>query len=422
MTINQLFDWRIFGLALLAAGLSYVLTCLARVVAPKLGFMDKPDGVRKVHRRPTPLMGGVALFVAVLGAVLLCRSPALISPSGFSPSSCNLCAVLFSAGLFCLLGLADDKWTMRPRTKLLGQAVACIPFLVLGRSIETIGIFGFEIPLGSLGLLVTVLWLITCVNVINLLDGLDGLAATVGLIAAVALALLSLVGGRVEVAILAVVLAGSLCGFLLHNWPPAKIFLGDSGSMTIGLLIGAMSIDASLKTSTAFMMLPLVALLSIPIFDATVAVLRRRLDGKGVGAPDREHIHHQLRARGLTELKTLLLISCLCLFSATASAVSIYLRSDLIALTVCGIIVGTLLAGRLFGHRELGRLLHRLQSVATGAVVAEKQEAAPVVRFDGAFHGRQKRSALAAREQAAEDKHASVLSGPPPHERRRKAA
>lgn len=410
MTISQLIDWRIAGPALLAAGLSYGLTCLARVVSPKLGLIDKPDGVRKLHRQPTPVMGGVALFGAVLGAILLCRSPMLSSLSGFGPISRNLCAVLFSAGLFCLLGLADDKWTMRPRTKLLGQAVACLPFLILGKSIETIGIFGFEIPLGSMGVLVTLLWLITCVNVINLLDGLDGLAATIGLIAAIALALLSLFSGRVEVAILAVVLAGSLSGFLVHNWPPAKIFLGDSGSLTIGLLIGAMSIDASLKTSTAFMMVPLLALLSIPLLDATVAVLRRKLDGKGVGTPDREHIHHQLRARGFTELRTLLLISCLCLFSATGAAVSIYFRNDLIALTVSGIIVGTLLAGRLFGHRELGRLLHRLQSVATGAMGEQKQEQIPVIRFDDASHGRQRRAALTARDRA-EDTHARALSG-----------
>ena len=178
--------------------------------------------------------------------------------------------------------------------------------------IETVRVFGAFWNPGPLAIPFTVFWLVACVNIVNLLDGHDGLASTIGLIAVGTMAVLSGMIGGVELAVLCLIAGGAIAGFLIHNWPPAKIFLGDAGSMTIGFLIGALSMESSLKSAATFTLITPLAVLCVPMFDTVMAIVRRKLSGRSIGAADRGHIHHRLQDSGFSRLQTLLVISGLC--------------------------------------------------------------------------------------------------------------
>jgi len=274
----------------------------------------------------------------------------------------NWVALIASAGLMCALGLWDDKFGMRARGKLMGQIVACVPFVVWGRTIETVTLFGIGLHVGHWGVLFTLFWLVACTNAINLMDGLDGLAAMIGVIACVTLAALSAFLGNQSVMLLSIVVAGSLTGFLIHNWPPAKVFLGDSGSLTIGFLVGALSLEANLKQATGVTLIVPLVLVSIPAYDTFMAIVRRRLTGKEIGKGDLRHIHHRLQERGLTDLQVLLVLSALCLAMSLIAIVSVYAASDLLALAVCGVILVLMIAGRVFGHYEATLMVRSLRA------------------------------------------------------------
>ena len=213
---------------------SLILTPLVRKLALKIGLVDRPDSRRKLHAGPMPLGGGVVVFLAmsvVLGGVLVVRNPWAI---GLSKDWHDALAFFISGGFIVALGLVDDRFGLRGRQKLLGQIVAASLLAASGLVIHGLGIFGYYLDLGPFALPVTVLWLVGAINAINLLDGIDGLATTIGIILSVTLAVLAAMTNHPGVATIALVLAGSMLGFLRYNFPPAKIFLGDAGSMLIG--------------------------------------------------------------------------------------------------------------------------------------------------------------------------------------------
>lgn len=355
----------VLAVVALAIGASCVLTALAKLVADRIGLIDTPDGSRKSHTEPTPLMGGVAIFGSLLITLFVARWAELKwlvdNPGRLEFTS----MLLVSSGLFCLLGLWDDKWGIRPRTKFLLQIVACLPFVMWGRSIDSVHFLGIDVVLGPFGALFTVFWLVGCVNIINLVDGLDGLAGSIGLIICLAVAAHSEMQGLVGVAPLGLIVAGSLFGFLLHNWPPATIFLGDSGSLTVGFLVGALSIEGSLKTATGFALAVPLVLISVPVFDTVMAILRRKLTGRGIGEADRAHIHHCLQNRGLTRWQSLLAITALCMAMAGAALFSAYFQNDVLALSVCVGLLAMLIVGRVFGYNETVLIFRHIQVIST---------------------------------------------------------
>jgi hypothetical protein len=164
---------------------------------------------------------------------------------------------------------------------------------------------------------------------------------------------------------LALVFAGSLFGFLLHNWPPASIFLGDSGSLMIGFLIGALAIESSLKKATGFALAIPLVLVSVPVFDTFMAIVRRKLNGRGIGEADRGHIHHCLQDRGLSRAKSLLIIAALCLAMAAVTLVSAYFQNDLLALGLCVALLVLLIVGRVFGYNETMLFFRYFQALST---------------------------------------------------------
>lgn len=342
---------------------SVLLTGFARRIAPFCGLVDKPDGGRKRHAKPTPVMGGIAMCAAISLSTLIVFQLFPLSHAG-QPLTVNP-ALFLSSLLMCLLGFVDDRWNLRPRSKLIGQVAACLPYVLLSSGIDRIQLLGVGIDLGWASLPFTLFWLVACSNVINLTDGLDGLAGSISLIAVATIAALSGWYGQTEVFVFSSIVVGAIVGFLIHNWPPAKIFMGDAGSLTLGFLIGALAIEANLKQATGFMMGTPLVLISIPVFDTLMAILRRKLNGKAIGAADRRHIHHRLQDKGLTRTQTLLALIAICSALAVATLVSVFLEKELIALAICGATLIALIAAKVFGDEELRLFLRHVEAVGT---------------------------------------------------------
>lgn len=350
---------------------SGLLTMIAIRLAPMLGFLDRPDGGRKRHEGATPLLGGVAVLAALLTSIALLPE-ASATPQTELIHSQFMMALGTTASMLCVLGLFDDRFGMRARFKFLGQVIAVLPFVVWGCQVETVDVLGLGIHLGpTIGFAFAMFWLVSCTNAINLMDGLDGLASSIGLIAAVTIGVIALITGQSSAAMLAFAFAGAIAGFLFFNRPPAKVFLGDSGSMTIGFVVGALALGASVKKATGFALVVPLVLVSVPAFDTFMAIVRRKLSGQSMGDPDRRHLHHRLKDRGFSDTKVLLLISTVCLGMAGGAIAATLFDADWIAVASCMVLLGLLMLNRVFGHEEARLAIRHAQTIAlwwTGSV------------------------------------------------------
>src|SRR5262249_36899268 len=225
--------------------------------------------------------------------------------------------VLLAAIIILVIGFIDDTRSVGPRLKLLGQTLAVLTLYAGGIRIQTVDVLGLSIDLGFPGarlnlfglpfdlalpsFLVTLFWFLGCMNVWNLIDGMDGLATGVGLLVSGTLTLVAIHNENFEVAVLAVALAGSLGGFLLYNWHPACIFLGDSGAMLIGLLIGVIGVRGSMEGPSAISILFPILAMGLPISDTAMAIFRRWVRNLPLSAADRRHVHHILIGLGLNQ-------------------------------------------------------------------------------------------------------------------------
>ncbi|QDT36378.1 MraY family glycosyltransferase [Stratiformator vulcanicus] len=346
---------------------SVVATAAAIWVAKNIDLHDRPDGGRKAHACPIPVLGGVGVLTAFVStsAIILWMTGWADSPYLTQQSISLFCSAL----LFAAIGLWDDIFPVRPWTKFVGQIVASVPFAVFGQPIDWFEFLGFHITLGGTGTVFTIFWLTACANAVNLIDGLDGLAGTLGLIATATIAVVAHRLGMETTSVLALMTAGSIVGFLCYNLPPAKIFLGDSGSLLIGYLIGALSIQSSMKTATGFALAMPLILISVPAFDVMMAILRRTLSGKGIGEGDRLHLHHRLQDRGLSRFQTLLVVSALSSMTAAITVATIVFKNDLLGMGLCAALLISLIVGRVFGHHETLLAFRKAQTVA--GVIAE---------------------------------------------------
>jgi UDP-GlcNAc:undecaprenyl-phosphate GlcNAc-1-phosphate transferase len=271
-----------------------VLVPVAIVLSRRFGWIAEPGG-RHAHAGPTPMLGGLAMYLGFAIAVLV-----------FLPRYGDTFGVLVVTGLGMVLLAIDDRWPMRPIVKLGVQiALAVLAVVVFAIEIKFVSLpGGHVIQLGWLMAPVTIFWLVGMQNTVNLLDGADGLAA--GVIAIVALILMLAAGQlrQIEVVQLAGALAGVCVGFLLFNFPPARIFMGDSGAHFLGLALGLISVLGVAKVAVAFALAAPVLALAVPIADTAWAILRRRRRGKSVGTADNLHIHHRLQSFGLNARQT----------------------------------------------------------------------------------------------------------------------
>jgi len=334
--------------AALAGSLAF--TPVVRRASTHWGVIDDPDGGRKLHARAVPLWGGVAVYIALIVGVIAARFGAFGVGEDLDELSA---AVIAAAGMVCFFGCIDDHYRLPARLKLLLQIASVLPIAMIGYSVESITAFGITVHLGWLGVPLTVLWLVGCINAINLLDGMDGLASMVGLFTAVTMAVIATHQGNQYVAVIAIALAGALAGFLVHNRPPASIFLGDSGSMVIGLVVGILGVCSTLKTSATLAITAPLVVMTFPMFDTFLAVVRRKLTGRRFDAADRQHIHHRLLDRGMKPWLVLAIIGTLCLGTGIAAIVGSIVRSDALAWVTAALLIILVIRLRLFGHHEL---------------------------------------------------------------------
>lgn len=345
----------VFGLALV---LSLVLTPLMRKIALRTGFVDRPVA-RSMHTEPKPYLGGVAIFLAFAAAVLL----------GGGAKNNEVLGILVGGGLTLLLGIVDDKIRLSAKVKLLGQIVAAavlvyyfdvkIDHIYSPLGDKWVHFYGWAGPL-------TIFWIVAFTNVVNLIDGLDGLAAGISSIASLTLLLVSLQNQFATPIVLTAALAGAAIGFLRYNFNPAKIFMGDAGSMFLGYTLAAVSVHGVLKTTvTVGVFVPVLAL-ALPIFDTAFAIIRRLATGRSIGEADKDHLHHRLLRLGLSHRNTVLVMW----------TISAWLGLSAVAMTEVSIeqaliIMGMVLLGILFGAKKVGLLD---VTAATPQVTAPKQK------------------------------------------------
>lgn len=248
----------VFALSLTA---SLVLTPMVRFAALRWGLVDRPDGRRKMHGRITPAAGGLSILAAVAGSVAFVWWTFQPLREQIGEQEKYLFGLLGASAVACLVGVLDDLGYLRGRHKLLGQLLAVAIVMSCGVVVRSIGVFHTQIDLGLLAVPFTVFFLLGAINSLNFLDGMDGMLTSVGLIISLGMAAMAIYSGQWITACFAMALAGALLAFLWYNFPPASIFLGDSGSMVIGLVTGVVAIQSSLKgPATIALIAPTVAL------------------------------------------------------------------------------------------------------------------------------------------------------------------
>ncbi len=338
---------------LLIFAISFMGCVLATPAVTRLaiwfGAIDRPDQFRRIHKGATPRMGGLGLaFGLMLGIVLVVCGGYLRGWEPFAEWWAKLGPVAIAGTIVLLIGAVDDLRGIGPRVKLLGQAAAVMVLylsgikignvVILGMPIRldepsfTFHLFGHEQTIAILGLLATMFWFLACMNIWNLIDGMDGLASGVGLLVSGTLMLVAIHHGNSGVAFLAAALAGSLAGFLLYNWHPACIFLGDSGSLLIGLLIGVIGVQGSLKAPSAISMLFPILAMGLPISDTAMAIFRRWVRNLPLSSADRRHVHHLLIGLGLNPRQAAILLYCFSGFLCGVVLLGVALQNEFLAL------------------------------------------------------------------------------------------
>ncbi len=352
-----------FAIALI---LSLLATYLVRRLAPRFGLVDSPDGVRKLQRMAIPVGGGLAVLFAMMVSVTIALSLDSRVALSFVERLPQWLALGIAGTIIVIVGLIDDCVVLRPMQKLLGQLVAITVLVVFGHlQIVEVTVFGTNLHLGWAAIPVTYFWFLAAVNSLNLLDGMDGLLGTVGGIICAALACIGILTGQPAAVIVAVALVGALVGFLRYNLPPASIYLGDSGSMLIGLMIGGIAIQASMKSHAAALLAP-TALLVLPFLDTFAAIVRRKLSGRGMSHADREHLHHVLlRRAGWTVRYALFVVAGLGGIAALGATLAVYFRHDSIAIVTSLGVVVVLLAFGWFGGTELQLIRKRFAKLSS---------------------------------------------------------
>lgn len=296
----------------LAFAVAYVATPQAIRLAHKLGAIDVPKDGRRVHKKPIPRMGGMAIFAGFLVSALI-----------FVPMTHKLLGVLVGTLMIVGMGLIDDVKPLKAKTKLLIQVLAAGIAVYSGIRIEWIsnpfdtvdGMF----YIGWVGIPLAIFWIVGITNTVNLIDGLDGLAAGVSAISAITMAFVAYgsISGNSDGAyilsqtnstLLLLALAGGAVGFLPYNFNPAKIFMGDTGSLFLGYTLSIIAIDAAIKSAATLAIAIPVLALGIPIFDTTFAIIRRANAGKPIMEADKGHLHHRLLGKGLSQKKTVLIL------------------------------------------------------------------------------------------------------------------
>lgn len=327
---------------IVAALVASLLTPIVRRLALRLGAVAQPTR-RDVHARAIPRLGGVAICLALFAPVVGLFFVETVVAQQVQAELRKVTGLFVGGLVMCAVGVVDDTRGLRNLYKLYAQIAVSILAFFCGFRIEAVALpFVGTLEMGIFALPVTALWIVGIINALNLIDGLDGLAAGVAFFAAITNLVVAYIAGFSIGALIMAAMLGSLLGFLLYNFNPARIFMGDSGSYFLGYVLAITSlIGASQKASTAISLLVPVVALGVPIFDTLFAMVRRFLERRPLFAPDRGHLHHRLLAVGVTHRRAVLIIYGISVV-LTAAAIGIYLGRSWqvgLALLVASVVV-----------------------------------------------------------------------------------
>ncbi|WP_117168448.1 glycosyltransferase family 4 protein [Paraliobacillus sediminis] len=287
--------------------LAIVLTPYVKKLAIRIGAVDQPN-YRKIHAKVMPRLGGLAIFISFMVGFIV-----------FNPNSPYFWPIFIGAVLVTGTGVVDDLYELSARVKFSIQLVAAGVVVFAGAQINFINLpFGETLHFGYFSIPITIIWIVGITNAINLIDGLDGLAAGVSSIALITISGLAITLGDTFVVAVGFMLLGSTLGFLVYNFHPAKIFMGDTGALFLGYMIGVLSV-LGFKNATLFSLIVPITILGVPILDTFFAIVRRVVNKKPLASPDKLHLHHALLKLGFGHRQTVILIYAMsALFSLAA--------------------------------------------------------------------------------------------------------
>lgn len=289
---------------LLSFAISCVVTPFAIKIAPRIGAMDVPRDKRRMHTKPMPRFGGISMFLGTE-----------ISLALFLHSDPKVIAIIIGGACIYAVGAADDIRGLPAKVKLALQILSAIVIYVGGIQIDFVrNPFNQHTYLffpSWLSFIITIIWIVGITNTINLIDGLDGLAAGVAAIASGCIAYSAILSGQFEVGLAMFAVSGGAIGFLPYNFHPAKIFMGDNGSLYLGFMIAAVSILGSTKGATLIATIVPFLVLGLPIFDTAFAIIRRWVNGYPIMEADKGHLHHRIMNTGIGQRRTVLIMYCI---------------------------------------------------------------------------------------------------------------
>jgi UDP-GlcNAc:undecaprenyl-phosphate GlcNAc-1-phosphate transferase len=342
---------------------SIIATRITVSLARRWKFLDQPDGLRKIHTAPTPRLGGVAIYVAFFFTLALAyffRDLSQLAQRTIL-ETCKFTGLLAGATILLVTGIYDDIHGLPARRKLFLQTVAAIVACLCGYNIPAITVpFVGSLEFGVFALPITVFWFLGCINAVNLIDGIDGLASGACVFVFMTLLLVGLNFGNTS-AMLMGCASGATLGFLMFNFPPARIFLGDSGSMLLGFLVATLSlIGTSRKAEAAVaLFIPIVAL-GLPIFDTAMAIFRRWYRRLPLSTPDRQHVHHILVSMGYSQKKSVLILYAICVALAAAALLVTVGGDETVTLVIGALFVLGFVAVRLFSGVKIRAALSKM--------------------------------------------------------------
>ncbi len=292
-------EHNVFVIVIVTLLTSLILVPIVKKVAIHVNAMDEPNA-RKIHKVPMPRLGGLAIYLSFLLGYML-----------YGEVSTQMLSILIGGFLLILIGFIDDINSVPARYKLIVQIIAATIVVLYGDlSFSEVSVFGYKIYFNEFwGSLSSIIFIVAITNAINLIDGLDGLAAGISSIYFLTIAIIAFILNRIGGldVIISLIMLGATLGFLVHNFPPAKIFMGDSGSLFLGFMISIIALLGYKVTTFTSLIVPIV-ILAIPILDTIFAILRRLLKGQNIGVADKEHFHHQLLKMKYSPTKSILII------------------------------------------------------------------------------------------------------------------
>lgn len=356
--MGDLIITKIFLMILVSFIVVALIMPFMKKVAYHIGALDRPrdeEGHRHIHKKTTPKLGGVAIYLGFLFSYML-----------FGEASSTMNSILIGSFIIILTGIVDDIKPIKARTKLIGQlASALVVTIYGGLLLQDISAFGLYIDFGIFAYPVTIFFIVACINCVNLIDGLDGLAGGISAIYYLTVGIIAAIMGNIGLDVtLTFIMFGATVGFLVHNFHPATVFAGDSGSMFLGFMISVIALLGFKNVTLTSLIIPLL-ILAIPILDTTFAIIRRKLKGESIATPDKSHIHHQLLNMHFSYQTTVLIIYAIQGLFALASIV--YVLKDrtlgylLYTILVIIVLILVLKTDVVFDHKELEKKFKELK-------------------------------------------------------------